>query len=944
MRYLLLIILFITLNFPCPAQSVTSLVMEKRIEQEVKSDKKTRKIIVLGSVKDFVDKQSLPGAHIFYGDGQKLSAVSDLEGNFKFVTTDTVRPTLSVTYTGHQPFVRNYTISSTKDTIYTGTLFLKPQLLDEITVTATPPLTVQRGDTTQFNADAVKLAADANLENLIKKLPGFEIVDGKIMAQGREIEKLYVDGTTYFLNDPQGALKNLPANLISKIKLFDDRSEEAKFSGYEDGSKFRALNVETKNPNKPKYFGDVNLGYGISDNVKNTFKDNNYTIGGNGSFFDNKRRLTLDGNFHSTDQAGELSGAILPGNSGDNKNHNIGANFSYNKKQKISVTGMFRANGSESYSGSMMTQDYFKTDRYDSRIYDSENHSWRHFNNYNANAIVQYYINKKDRLNLNSSFTKSDNNSTSLQYARNIEDNDTINRSLSRSINNSTGNNFRVDATWMHAFEKKGRTFTLKSGISKNKTQSDQRRVSRERNLNNENIYIDTLRNQLTYNDQNSNEWNVSVSYSEPVSEKARISFNYSHNAHKSIIDKKSISFLDSLFQQEIGIDTALTNQLKNVRITDRLGVNFNISNKKISFNGGTSLNFSRMDNSYTFISSISDSVVRSSYVDISPRADIRFNMENNKSLSVQYHGNTTSPSASQLQDVLNVSNSLQVSTGNPNLHKSYRQSVSMYYDRSNPEKSRYMSVNVSGGQTFNKIANDVQFIERDTIINGYAIQRGARFTLPVNLNGDWSMNSSVNFSFPWEKLKLRFNTNMAYGFTHTPTIYDSQRTLSDAHNVSFMLGISTNISEDFDFYVSSRSSYTNTTNTSTGVSEYFSQSVSSYLQWTFWKGFFLGGNFDYQYYLNKKGDAINQSNKMLNTYIGKKIGKQRIAEVRFSMNDMFREQDQINYQLTDLYASTSRNTTLANYYVLSFSYRFNSMRKANKRSSSTGNNMEIYE
>lgn len=887
-----------------------------------------KKIIVTGRIVDNMEKEPLPGAHIFYGKDKMLMAVSDGDGKFSFQAIDTITSQLSVSFTGHESWTHHFVKKAKQDTLRCGDIYLLPMMLDEIVISATPPLSVQRGDTTQFNVDAVKLAADANLENLLKRLPGFEIIDGKIMAQGRVVEKLYVDGTTYFLDDPKGALKNLPANLISKIKLFDDRSEEAKFSGYDDGSKFRSLNIETKNPNKPKYFGDFTVGYGISEKIKETFKDNNYRMDGNVSFFDSKRRLTIDGGWENTDQADKLNDAKYNGKGGNNSDHNLGMNFSYNQRDKVSFTGMYRMDGGENYSGSLQRQDYFKTERYDSRIYDNESHNWSDRTGHNINTRFEYYLNEKNRISFSPNISLSENTSQSLSYAQNVEDNDTINRSETVAENRSDNQNYQGNLSWMHAFKKKGRTLTLQGNYGYGINNSFQLRKSKERNLNNDNQYVDTLRNQKTSSDQtNYNLW-ASLAYSEPLSENSRISFQYSHQESRSKVKKWSYSYRDSTFQELIGIDTALTNTLNNRMMMDRVGINFNIQNKKISFSGGTSLNFTQMRNSYKYLSAANDSIVNSNYIDISPRADIRYTLSNNSSFSLNYYGNTTSPTAEQLQDVLNVANPLQVSTGNPNLDKSYQQSLSLFFDRSAPEHSRFLTFRLSAGQTFNKIASNVCFLDRDTLINGYEVLRGARFTSPVNLNGDWNIDTDLSYSFPVEKLKLRFNTSFSGGFTHTPNIYDNEHNFSDAYNGAFTLGVSTNISEDFDFMFSSRSSYSNTKNSSTGRSEYFDQTVNAYLLWVFWKGFFVGGNFDYQYYLNKKEDAINQSNKRLNTYVGKKFGKRRAAELRFSLNDIFREQDQISYQLSDLYSSTSLRTQTTNYYMVSFTYRFNSMQK----------------
>lgn len=926
MRLLIIIIVLMIQQIAwASTQSIDSL-RSKRPYQSM------RTLTIMGQIFDEVNHETLPGVHILYGSPNTLKAVSDKNGKFKFETTDTVTPQLTISYIGHNYYSENLHAQIQKDSLIDlGKIYLSSVMLDEIVVTEKLPLSIQRGDTTQFNADAVKLAPDANLENLLKRLPGFEIIDGKLMAQGRVIEKLYIDGTTYFLNDPQAALKNLPANLVSKIKLFDDRSEEAKFSGYDDGSKFRSINIETKNPNKPKYFGEATAGYGIAQKIENTFKENNFLFNTNTSFFDKKRRLTLDANVENTDQANQLDGSRYPRLKGKNQKYDIGMNFSYNQPDKYSTTGMYRTHNIKNYSANLSQQDYFKTDQYDNRIYDSESHQWSDNQDHNLYLRMEYFINSKNRIFFTPNINIGKNNTESLNFAQNIENNDTINRSESFSRNDSKNNTYQGNLSWMHAFEKKGRTATLKGNYSYSNSKSAQYRVSKERNLNNENIYVDTLKNQLIKNDQDNFNWQLSLNYSEPLSEESRISFQYAHQELKSEINKSSHAYRDSSFNELIGVDTALTNTLINKRIIERIGVNFNIGNEKFSLNGGSGLNFTKMNNHYKFINHKKDSIVRNQYLDFTPRIDIRYTLNDNSSFNLNYYGNTLSPTATQLQDVLNVTNSLQISTGNPSLNKSYTHTLSLYWDNAMPEHSQFLNIGVTIGQTYNKIASNVRFLQRDTIIDDYVIQRGARFSSPVNLNGDWNLETYCSYSFPCDALKLRFNTSFNYGFQHTPNIYDNLRNFSNMHNGALSLNISTNISEDFDFMLTSRSAYSYTTNSSTGHSENFNQNINAYLNWTIWKGFFIGGDFTYQYFLNKKDDSVNQSNKILNSYIGKKFGKLRAAELRLTLNDLFHEQDRVNYELSDLYSSRSLSTQIVNYYMISFTYRFNSMQSKHK-------------
>lgn len=910
------VLLFLMFNVGISAQTV---VKKDTLSVQVKQ---VADITLKGRIIGDKEGEFLPGAHIYIGEKKTPVAVTDRDGLFTLSHLPDVEIVLSVSYTGYQFFSKKYVL---KSDLNIGDVKLTPIILEEVVVLARPPLSVQRGDTTQFNAAALALPADADLEKLLKKLPGFEIVDGKIMAQGQEVKKLYVDGTEYFLNNPTAALKNLPASLISKIKMYDDRSEEAKFSGYDDGSKLRTLNVETKNPNDLKYFGRGNVGYGISDEIRNTFKDNNYNAGLSASLFDKKRRITLNANADNTDQANTLPDAKYIGEGGENGSKNVLLNYSSSFNKKIFLTGNYQGSWRNSYSANLSKQEYFPTERYENRIYDQESHSWSDGKSHSLNARVDYRISEKDRVIFSPRISLNTNGNKSVNLSNSIENNDTINNSNTLDDGQNNSSEISGQLSWMHAFEKPGRTLTTSLNLNSNNTTSDQSQIVQERYLNSQNLPTDTLRNKHTTNDRLNYVWGAGLSYSEPLSKQARLGFNYRYNYSMDQSDKESISFRDREFQDRIGVDSALTNVLKNLRTSNQLGVNYNYNKEKISLNGGGNVSMTQMENRYVFLGA-TDSVVNSRYVDLSPRVDLRYRFEDNQSLSASYNGNTSSPNARQLQSVLDVSNPLQVSKGNPNLKKSYTQNIDVTLNRSDPKKSTFFFATLSGGMTLNKITSNVKFIGQDTLVNGYLLLRGARLTTPVNLNGDWNISGTSNYSYEWKKLKLRFNTSLTYGFSHSPSIYDDLKNFTDAHSGSLGISISPNVSENLDLFVNSNSSYSYSTNSTTGSSQYFNESLNVNGRWIFWKGFLIGGDFSYTYYVNKRGESINQSNSLLNLEVGKKFGKKQQAELQFAANDIFRQRNTVNYSLSDLYAQTSYSTNVNTYYMLTFSYRFSSM------------------
>ncbi len=870
------------------------------------------------------EKEVLPGAYIYLGEKKLPVTITGRDGEFKLERLPAGKIRLAVSYIGYQEFSEIYDVT---EQLNIGEICLKSIVLEEAVIKANPPLMVQRGDTTQFNTIAVKLSEDADLEALLKKLPGFEIIDGKIMAQGKEVTKLYIDGIEYSFNNPAAALKNLPANLIAKVKMYDDRSEEAKFSGYDDGQKFRTLNLETHQPDLLKVFGDSRVGYGITDPLKNTFQENNYQGALSVNLFDRKRRITLSGDLSNAGQDNELPGSRIAGGGGDNRSQSCYLNFSSEWAENSAVSGNYTYSGNRSYSASLSHQEYFPSEHYASRVYDNESHSRGKGKNHAFNAHAGLQFNEKNKLSFSPVFAVSDQASYVQSINQNIENGDTLNQTYTRNRNESAQRSAEGDLLWMHAFDKKGRTFSLRVNGRYSRDESDQAQNNRERAWKEEDQASDTMRNLLIEQVRTAYQWSASLNWSEPLTEHARLGINYSYQESIDRSDKESLSFRDEQFEELTGIDTAQTTCLENTYRIYGYGLNYNYFRDQFRLYGGITLRQTQMRNSYRYIGA-ADSLIESNYIDLNPLMNAGLKLNENMNFNITYNGSSRSPNASQLQNVLDVSNPLQLTMGNPHLKKSYQHNLNMSYFCRMENRSVFLNSGVRAGQTFNQITTNVKFIQRDTVINGYAVLRGSQLTIPVNLNGNWDMSAYVNGSFPWKKLKLYFSTDLSYRFSHTPSIYDDVKNVSDLHSASFRLNITANISEDLDFNCSSQSSYSYTKNSAGGNSQVFNENVSGSFYWNFRKKVFLRAGYDGRFFVNKKGERVNQTDHVLHATIGSRFGEKRRMEVSLSANDILKARNTVDYSLNDLYAVTSYHTLPSAYYMLSFSYRFNSMEK----------------
>ncbi|MCB0549429.1 MAG: TonB-dependent receptor, partial [Phaeodactylibacter sp.] len=233
---------------------------------------------ILGMIMDAKTETPLTGANITLTsreDGATRGAVADEAGRFRL----TARPgayELKVTYLGYQPYTQEVVVEN--GPVRAGRIALEEEALNlqEAIVKEKLPTATMKGDTTQFNAGAYKVNPDASAENLIRKMPGVTVEGGQVQAQGENVQEVLVDGKPFFGNDPMAALRNLPAEVIDKIQVFDRQSDQAQFTGVDDGQTTKAINIITKPGMRSGQFGKVYGGYGL---------DGQYQGGGNVNIF-----------------------------------------------------------------------------------------------------------------------------------------------------------------------------------------------------------------------------------------------------------------------------------------------------------------------------------------------------------------------------------------------------------------------------------------------------------------------------------------------------------------------------------------------------------------------------------------------------------------------------------------------------------------------------------
>ena len=252
--------------------------------------------------------------------------LSDKQGAFQIKGLDTGKYRLVITHQGYVETKKPFSITILKPAIDLGNLVIEKdyKTLAGVTVTSESPIQV-KNDTVQFNANGFKTKPNATVEDLLKKLPGVEVdKEGNVKSQGEQVQKVYVDGKEFFGNDPKLATKNLTADMVESVQVFDDMSDQAKFTKIDDGSRTKTLNIKLKKDRNKGYFGRASLGIGDQGRYEGNMSINKFNGNQRISLLFNNNNINKQG-FSFSDIISSMGGFSGFGGGGGMKGLDPGA-------------------------------------------------------------------------------------------------------------------------------------------------------------------------------------------------------------------------------------------------------------------------------------------------------------------------------------------------------------------------------------------------------------------------------------------------------------------------------------------------------------------------------------------------------------------------------------------------------------------------------------------
>ncbi|WEK21307.1 MAG: outer membrane beta-barrel protein [Candidatus Pedobacter colombiensis] len=840
-------------------------------------------------------------------DSSKKSTVSDAQGEFSFTGLKSGHYQLKASYIGFITLEKAIIILNGSIQLGKIILSVSNNTLDEVRILERSPRVLQKGDTTEFDAKSYSANADASVEDLIKKMPGIEVSSSTatVKAQGEMVVKILLDGKPFMGNDASMALKNLPADIVSKIQVYDQRSEQSQFTGFSDGQTSKTINIVTKPDRRNGQFGKAYAGYG---------SDYRYQAGANINNFRGPQRISILGQSNNINNSKFTAvevpanrtqgGGIATSNAGAiNYTNTIGtsdltASYSFEKNNIELQRSLFREYVSDSglqYKQSDRTTSIGYVHKFNLR-YDLKTDS---MNSVLIQPIIS--IQQGDGYAL-SDATMGDNSQLLTQTT---------------NSNRSTTNGYNIasDFLYRHRFQTQRRTLSsmLNVGSNDNRGQNTLKATS----MFSDSASIDQRSNLANFG------WHISVNptYTEPMGEKGIVQVNYNFSLQDNTSQKNTYNYSSTTSKYDLK-DSLFTNKFRSITTTQQFGLGYNFTNAKLNLSLGLSYQTLIINNKEEQ-SPLPD--LTRKYINILPSAVANYKLALNKNLAITYRMTTIQPSVGQLQNVINNTNPILLTTGNPQLKQAYQHSLMTRYSMSTKEKSHSFFASATLTYTDKYITNSTYLAVNDVIIDGeILLKKGGQITMPVNLTGNYVVNSNVTYSAPLSAIKSNLNSSISYNYRNSPALVNNQINTSSLHAPGISLSLTSNINEKLDFSLASSVSYTlihnglqaNTNNT------FLSQTNTATLYWMFWRNFVCQTSLTGQFFSGLSSE-YNQKYLLWNLSLAKKFLKNDRGEIRLSVFDVLRENNSIQRIVTNLYFEDQRAQVLMTYYMITFTYTF---------------------
>lgn len=882
-----------------------------------------------------------------YGDKTNKS------GEFKLKNVKDGKYTLRISYVGYKSVEFKYVLSK-KSAANFGEFKLEVGEVQtgDVVVESEAILGEMVGDTAQYNAQAVKVAPDAMLVDLLSKMPGIQITsEGAVKAQGKEVSTVLVDGKEFFDGSTTTAIENIPANVVDKVQVYDKNDKEIEFSGRKGTKDQKGMNILLQEDKKVGFFGSLFGAYGTEDyygvsgaaNYMNgdervsamIYNNNNDKVMPAGLIFEAMGPFSALGlygrNSSVGDQISASGGApIYNISQGDGvlKMTGAGASWANSYGKWLDLTVFYGLTKEENESSSETIRDYFLGENADQK-YNQDGHGKIDGMTHTANMQFEANIDSANRMSVYPSLRYGDNDVESYSTTTNqYKDGKKINAARTDFFSNSKETNFNNNLYYAHEFAKKGRRF----GISMHNNFAESDGYAMQKGVIDYLIdgTSDTL-NQRTDLYSKDMKINLKADASEPLTDYQTLEFMYEFTNDNGT-ENRQANIFDPLEREYSLLDTAMssnfeTNDLKHelqlayqLQIGEIMNTNC-IIDAKLNYRYRKITAERMMPLAYN---------VEYSTARLLPFLSARMKLSGGFSAYANYKLESETPTVSDLNEVVNNSNPLLLCVGDRNLKEAKTHNINLGMGYQSDDFKTHISL--SGGLNFTDdyIGTNFFTATRDTIVCDVPLKTGAQVMRPVNLGGYFNANSSLicQFPLPGNLFSGMLSGNASY--TELPGIINWQETITKSNRYSANMSLSSKFSWDFKFSLKGGYSYNRSVNPQRESADaYHTLRYTIDLDWKFLAGLYLKGSFTNNYYFGMYYDDGDFNTHILDLEIGYKMLANDALKLSLKCNDVLNTSNGITNTIGTYYNEFARKTIVPRYFMFSATWKFNTLGKS---------------
>ncbi|MFD2864819.1 TonB-dependent receptor [Mucilaginibacter antarcticus] len=815
----------------------------------------------------------------------------------------------------------------------------RSKLLNEVMILGKAAAIKIKGDTTIFNASAFETQKNAKVDDLLKQLPGMNVdQNGKITFQGEQVKRILVDGDEFFSDDPVLVSRTVRADMVARVKVYDDKSETSKLTGIEDGVKIKTINLETRDDKKKGVFGKLqgeigNSGFYTGQAMFNKFSPKEkISVYGNMS---NTGKVGLSGNDNTKFGSGVngvffsdgMVSGILSGSGGGSYN-GIGipeakdAGLHYDakwNKDKQTINANYKIGALDINNvGSSITRNTLPGNDYNTSISKNTSHNYDFSNN--ADAIFTTVIDSTSSLNATVRTATSRGDDQSDANTQTLRSNgflrNTNQRNIDRSDERSNGS---LSLNYIKRLKKKGRSISLSGSATHSESKSEEYLKSNLSTYNAQGNFLkDSIIDQYKPANANNNSVGVGFNYTEPLSPALNLIAGYrlmwSNNDNKQLSYNKSGNGYDQL-------DDRFSNDFSTSTSTNLYNLRLGYSKPKLNINAGLTVTDVDLKQTDNFIAAAlkANAVIQRNFINWNPNANFRYQLTRASSVNANYNGYTFQPTINQLQPLRQNSDPLNIQLGNQNLkpefYSSYGLGYRVYYDSSisgysfNASYSNTVNAIISNRSTDTAGVNTYQYINLQGNQNSgwrlYFGSYGKVTKFEFSLEPSISVNGSTNYNYVNNQL------NRVRSITYSP----GARVSKSKQNYSYSFGFNFN-------YTANASSQQQVNNNTRG----FTSNLSLYTKLPF--NFYIGTDGSYEFTAKNQVFTDDFHRVLLKANFGKNFLADESLKVSITGYDLFNQNTGYRRSGTADNFTESRNNTIMRYFMLSVSWDFSKFSK----------------